>query len=213
VEEFSNCFRQEEPSPEEMKLSHTLRLIKSDLAAAIRFRGGTPNWRSALGALLTAPSLGLAIWRFQSFFHRKRVPVINRLLAITNLVIFALEMEPEIEAADGLVLLNPSGIMIHGHTRIGRNCVFVHQITTSLGPRVGFDPVNDYIVIGDDVVISAGVRIIGNLTIGAGTWVGPNTVVTESIPANSIAMGRQVSPRTDEHPSYDSPTNITAGGR
>jgi serine O-acetyltransferase len=194
-------------------LSNTFRLIKSDLAAAIRFRGGKPNWRSGIGALLTPAGIGLAIWRFESYFHRKRVPVINRFLGIANLVLFSLEMEAEIEAGEGLVLLNPAGIMIHGHTRIGRHCVFVHQITTSLGPRVGFDPINDYIVIGDNVVISAGVRIIGNLTIGENTWVGPNTVVTDSIPANSIALGRQVTPRPAEQPRHEAPTNITSGGR
>lgn len=193
-----------------MTLRRTFQLIRSDLAAAIRYRGGIPGWRSGIGALLTAPCLGLATWRFQAYFNRKRVPLINRLLGMANLMLFALEMEPEIEAGEGLVLLNPTGIMIHGHTRIGRNCVLVHQITTSLGPRIGFDPVNDYIVIGDEVVISAGVRIVGNLTIGSGTWVGPNTVVTESIPAHSIVLGRLVSPRTDEFPPYDAPANIAA---
>jgi len=134
-------------------------------------------------------------------------------LGMTNLVLFALEMEPEIEAAEGLVLLNPVGIMLHGHTRIGRNCVFAHQITTSLGPRIGFDPVNDYIIIGDNVVISAGVRIVGNLTIGADTWVGPNTVVTESIPPGSIALGKHVQMREHGLTRHDASANIASHRR
>ncbi|HTQ30714.1 MAG TPA: hypothetical protein VMI53_05840, partial [Opitutaceae bacterium] len=78
------------------------------------------------------------------------------------------------------------------HTRIGRNCVFAHQITTSLGPRIGLDLINDRIVLGDGVVVSAGVRMIGNLTIGANTWIGPNTVITESLPADSIVLGKTI---------------------
>ncbi len=116
--------------------------------------------------------------------------MLNKLLGLANLVFFSLEMEPEAEIAEGFILLNPVGIMLHGHTKIGRNCVFAHQITTSLGPRIGLDVVNDYIIIGDHVVVSAGVCIIGNLTVGSNTWVGPNTVVTESLPANSIVLGK-----------------------
>jgi serine O-acetyltransferase len=173
-----------------LTLGRTLRLIKSDVAARIRYTGRRPGFWSGLGMLFSPASLALASWRFQALIHRKRIPVLNKFLSLANLVLFSLEMEPGAEIAESFILLNPVGIMLHGHTRIGRNCVFAHQITTSLGPRIGLDPVNDYIVLADNVVVSAGVRIIGNLTIGPNTWVGPNTVVTESLPANSIVLGK-----------------------
>jgi serine O-acetyltransferase len=170
----------------------TLHLIKSDVAARIRYVGGTPGFWSGLGGLLSPASLALAVWRFQALLHRKHIPVLNKFLSLVNLVLFAFEIEPEAEIGEGFVLLNPVGIMLHGHTKIGCNCVFAHQITVTLGPRIGLDPVNDYVVLGDNVVVSAGVRIIGNLAIGSNTWVGPNTVVTESLPANSIVLGKTV---------------------
>jgi serine O-acetyltransferase len=175
-----------------MTLRQTLHLIRSDVRARLAYDRRPPGAWSGLGILLGPANLALAVWRFQVHFHRKRIPVINKLLSVANLILFAAEMEPEADVGEGFILLNPVGIMLHGHTKIGRNCIFAHQITTTLGPRVGFDPVNDYIIIGDNVVISAGVRIIGNLTIGANTWVGPNTVVTESIPADAIVLGKSV---------------------
>src|SRR5579871_5981441 len=175
-----------------LTLGRTLHLIKSDVVARIRYTGGTPGFWSGLSGLLSPAGLALASWRFQTLIHRKRIPVLNKFIGLFNLVFFSLEMEPEAEIGEGFILLNPVGIMLHGHTRIGRNCVFAHQISTSLGPRIGLDLVNDYIVIRDNVVVSAGVRIIGNLTIGANTWVGPNTVVTESLPANSIVLGKTI---------------------
>jgi len=178
-----------------MTLQQTLSLIRSDLRARAAYERRQPTFWVLLGILLSPANLALLIWRFQVLIHRKRIPVLNKFLALANLVLFAAELEAEAEVAEGFILINPVGIMLHGHTTIGRNCIFAHQITTTLGPRVGFDPINDYIHIGDEVVISAGVRIIGNLTIGANTWVGPNTVVTESIPADSLVLGKSIQSR------------------
>jgi serine O-acetyltransferase len=178
-----------------LTFSGTLRLIKSDVVARIRYTGGKPGFWSGLGGLLSPAGLALAIWRFQALIHRKHIPLANKFLSLLNLMLFAFEVEPGAEIGEGFVLLNPVGIMLHAHTKIGRDCVFAHQITTSLGPRIGLDVVNDYIVLGDHVVVSAGARIIGDLVIGANTWVGPNTVVTESLPADVIVLGKQICPR------------------
>ena len=175
-----------------LSLGRTLRLIKSDVAARIRYTGGAPGFWAGIGGLLAPASLALALWRFEALIHRKRIPILNKFLGLANLIFFAFEVEPEAEIDEGFVLLSPNGIMLHGHTRIGRNCVFAHQITTSLGPRIGLDLINDRIVLGDGVVVSAGVRMIGNLTIGANTWIGPNTVITESLPADSIVLGKTI---------------------
>jgi serine O-acetyltransferase len=180
-----------------LTFSGTLRLIKSDVVARIRYAGGRPGFWSGIRELLAPASLALAIWRFQALIHCKHIPLANKFLGLLNLVLFAFEVEPGAEIGEGFVLLNPVGIMLHAHTKIGRGGVFAHQITTSLGPRIGLDVVNDYIVLGDHVVVSAGVRIIGNLVIGDNTWVGPNTVVTESLPAESIVLGKTIHPRAD----------------
>lgn len=72
------------------------------------------------------------------------------------------------------------------------------------GPRVGlytsnhlFDPVERQtggciakpITIGDDCWLAANVAVMPGVTIGAGTIIGANSVVTHSIPANVIAAG------------------------
>jgi serine O-acetyltransferase len=175
-----------------LTFSRTLHLIKSDVAARVRYTGGTPGFWSGLGGLLSPASLALAVWRIQALLHRRHIPVLNKFISLFNLVLFAFEVEAEAEIGEGFVLLNPVGIMLHGHTKIGRNCIFAHQITITLGPRLGLDPVNDHVVLGDNVIVSAGVRMIGNLVIGENTWIGPNTVVTESIPANSIVLGKTI---------------------
>jgi serine O-acetyltransferase len=141
-------------------------LIKTDLLARARYEGRGTGLASLLGLFFTPGVLALAIWRIEVWVYRRGIPLVPKMIALVMLVLFAAELEPEAEVGEGFILLNPIGIMLHGHVRIGRNCVFAHQISTALGPRVGFDPVNDYITIEDNVVISAGTRIIGNLSIG-----------------------------------------------
>lgn len=178
-----------------------MRLIRSDVRARVLYEGQEPGTLTALFALLNPGNIVLAIWRFQVYFNRKRIPLVNKFLALANMVLFCAELEPEAEVGEGFLLVSPVGIMLHGHSRIGRNCLLAGQVTTSLGPRAGFDPVNDYIDMGDDVTISSGVRIIGNLSIGSNTWVGPNTVVTDSLPSDSIVQGKTVKRRDsgEEH--------------
>lgn len=43
--------------------------------------------------------------------------------------------------------------------------------------------------IGNNVVIFAGAKIIGNITIGDNSVLGPNTVAIEDIPKDSVAVG------------------------
>lgn len=175
-----------------MTLKRTIQLIQSDVRRRMEYDGIEPGAFRFLGVLTAPANLALAIWRFENFFARRRIPFVNKLLSIVNMVFFAMEIEPEAQIDEGFLVINPNGIMIHNHTTIGKNSTFVHQVTTTLGPRVGFDPVNDWITIGENVTINAGVRIVGNLSIGDNCWIGPNCVVSDSIPANSRMIHNRI---------------------
>jgi serine O-acetyltransferase len=177
-----------------MTLKDTIRLIQSDVRRRIEYDRTPPGFFRFLIVLTGPANLALSIWRFENFFASKRIPLVNKMLSILNLVFFAMEIEPEAQIEEGFLVLNPNGIMIHNHTKIGKNCTFVHQVTATLGPRVGLDPINDRIVIGENVTVSAGVRIIGNLTIGDSCWIGPNCVVADSVPANSRMIQNRIEP-------------------
>ncbi|ERA52031.1 Serine acetyltransferase [Corynebacterium diphtheriae DSM 43988] len=43
--------------------------------------------------------------------------------------------------------------------------------------------------VEDDVVIGAGAKVLGPITIGKGSAIGANAVVTKDVPANHIAVG------------------------
>jgi serine O-acetyltransferase len=76
------------------------------------------------------------------------------------------------------------GIVIHARTVIGRNCMISQNIT--IGGKSGWYEVP---VIGDNVHISAGARILGPIQIGNNVIIGANAVVVKDVPNNCIVAG------------------------
>lgn len=75
------------------------------------------------------------------------------------------------------------GIIIHPTAKIGRNVTILHQVT------IGVRDVNESAVIGDNVFIGAGAKILGNIKIGNGAKIGANAVVIKDVPANATVVG------------------------
>ncbi len=67
--------------------------------------------------------------------------------------------------------------------KVGRNCWINQQVT------IGFTRPEARPVIGDDVFVYAGAKVLGDISIGDGARVGANAVVIESVPAGATAVG------------------------
>jgi len=76
------------------------------------------------------------------------------------------------------------GIFIHPSVKIGKNVTIYQQVT--IGEN-GFD--SEAAVIGDNVMIGAGAKIIGPLNIGDDVIIGANAVVTKDIPKKQVVGG------------------------
>lgn len=74
------------------------------------------------------------------------------------------------------------GIVIHRDTIIGDNVHIMQNVT--IGAKEGAAP-----IIGNNVLIGAGAVILGSVTIGDGSTVGANAVVTKSVENDSIVCG------------------------
>lgn len=74
------------------------------------------------------------------------------------------------------------GVVIGGNTIIGDNCKIYQQVT--IGQKNSKFP-----VIGNNVVMCPGAKIIGDIKIGDNAVIGANAVVLHDVPANSIAVG------------------------
>lgn len=77
------------------------------------------------------------------------------------------------------------GIIISGEAKIGKNCTIFHQVT--IGTNGHGVP-----IIGDNVLIGAGAKILGPIKVGNGSKIGANVVVTKNIPENSVVVLQDV---------------------
>lgn len=72
----------------------------------------------------------------------------------------------------------PSGIIVGHDLRIGANCIIFQQVTIAHGGTI----------IGDNVLLGAGCKILPGVVIGNNVKVGANCVVVEDIPDNATVV-------------------------
>jgi serine O-acetyltransferase len=86
----------------------------------------------------------------------------------------------------GLYIGNYSGIFVNTDTVIGKNFNISQGVViggANRGPRKGTA------VIGDNVYIGPGAKIVGKVQIGNNVAIGANCVVTKDIPDNAVVVG------------------------
>ena len=76
-----------------------------------------------------------------------------------------------------------NGIIISHFAIIGKNCVINQQVTIAGGSE------KERVVIGDNVLLGAGCKIIGPCKIGNNVKVGANAVVAKDVPDNCTVVG------------------------
>lgn len=85
-------------------------------------------------------------------------------------------------AGENVFLPHPRNVVIGDYVSIGNNCKIYQDVT--LGQSKGKFP-----KIGNNVIIYAGAKVIGDVSIGDNCIIGANAVVVKNIPPNVIAAG------------------------
>lgn len=78
------------------------------------------------------------------------------------------------------------GVVIGETAEIGDGCMLYHGVT--LGGR-SLEKVKRHPTLEDNVTVGAGAKVLGPITIGAGSSIGANSVVTKDCPPDSIVVG------------------------
>jgi len=105
-----------------------------------------------------------------------------------NLVLFGLEVTPRCRIGGGLLLPHTVGTVI-GAFEIGSNTTIFQGVT--LGARsldFGYDP-SRRPIIGDNVVVGAGAKVLGGIKIGNGAVIAANSLVLSDVRDNARVMG------------------------
>ncbi|WP_231131193.1 serine O-acetyltransferase [Crateriforma conspicua] len=119
--------------------------------------------------------------------------ILARLFDILNLQLCFCEISSAAEIGPGLEIAHVGAITIGGGTRLGRRCVIFQGVLIGnsfnhLGIKKNADGRHQP-VIGDQVVVGAGAKILGPVCIGSNVIVGANSVVVSDISPGSVAVG------------------------
>jgi serine O-acetyltransferase len=130
----------------------------------------------------------VALYRYSHALHASGLRAIAKLPAWINFALFGIEIPPRLAIGPGLVLAHTQGTVL-GAWRIGADALIFQQVT--LGAKALDMQYLEALrpVIGDGVTIGAGARVLGGVKVGDRATIGANAVVTEDVPADSVATG------------------------
>ncbi|MGC8729463.1 MAG: serine O-acetyltransferase [Elusimicrobiales bacterium] len=105
-----------------------------------------------------------------------------------NFILFGLEITIQCEIGPGLIFPHTQGIVI-GSVKIGENALIYNGVTIGAKKMdVNFNP-SSRPIIGNNVMIGSGAKILGSINIGDNVIIGANSVVTKSVPNDKLVLG------------------------
>jgi serine O-acetyltransferase len=134
----------------------------------------------------------LVVYRFGRWRYGIRPAILRKFFSLLYKIAFkwiqivtGVELPCEVELGRNFVIDHFGGIVISGYAKFGDNCRIRNGVVVGLRrvdePRAP--------VIGDNVDIGAGAKILGPISIGNNVAIGANAVVLDDVPDNCVAAG------------------------
>jgi len=120
------------------------------------------------------------------WLYRYRIPFFPRLISQVSKFFTGIEIHPGAKIGKGFFIDHGMGVVI-GETTIIGNGVTLYQGVTLGG--TGKERGKRHPTIGNNVVISAGAKVLGSITVGDNVIIGSGAVVIESVPDNCTVVG------------------------
>ncbi|AYG04414.1 serine O-acetyltransferase [Gryllotalpicola protaetiae] len=165
---------------------HPLRSLREDVAA-VRYRD--PAARNAAEIVLAYSGMH-AIWAYRLAHRWWRAPGLKlaaRLLSQFTRSVTGVEIHPGAVIGRRVVIDHGMGTVIGETAVVGNDVLIYHGVTLGGNKRGQND--KRHPTIGDDVVIGAGAKLIGDISIGSHSQIGVNAVVTHDFPEHSVLTG------------------------
>jgi len=124
--------------------------------------------------------------RLTHLLHRIRLPLIPRFLSQAGRFLTGIEIHPGARIGPGFFIDHGMGVVIGETTEIGENGTIYQGVT--LG-GTGIARGKRHPTLGDNVVVGAGAKILGNIKIGNNVKVGAGSVVVHSVPDHCTVVG------------------------
>ncbi|MGO2658811.1 serine O-acetyltransferase EpsC [Mycetocola reblochoni] len=161
-----------------------LRRIREDIRAARVF---DPAARSSFEVFLSYSGLH-AVWghRLANALWRRGVRLPARLISQFTRFLTGVEIHPGATIGRRFFIDHGSGVVIGETAVVGDDVLMYHQVTLGGTTR---SPGRRHPTVGDRVVLGAGAKLLGPITVGSDSVVGAGAVVLTDAPDGSLLVG------------------------
>ncbi|CBH22360.1 Serine acetyltransferase (SAT) [Acetoanaerobium sticklandii] len=168
---------------EKQKLTF-MEKIKETIEVA---REKDPAAKGAINILVNTPGIHAIMFHrvAHSLYNRKHF-FIARLISQISRFLTGIEIHPGAQIGRRFFIDHGMGVVIGETAEIGDDVMLFHQVT--LG-GTGKDKGKRHPTVENNVIISAGVKVLGPIVIGENSKIGANAVVLHDIPKNATAVG------------------------
>lgn len=166
--------------------------IRSDIALKQKWFLKKESWFVRnIRVYLEPGTIAAIVYRFGHWLINFKIPVVKQILLVFYILAktfvvmaFGIYIPASAKIGKGFAIHNFSGIFIPT-TTIGENFIVFQGVTVGhVRGQAGKPP-----IIGNNVFLGAGAKILGNLTIGNDVAVGANSLVLTSVPDSCSVVG------------------------
>ena len=146
-----------------------------------------PAARNSFEVLTTYPGvLAVLLHRGHHFLWNVDLRWLARWLSTIARVLTGIEIHPAARIGRRCFIDHGMGVVIGETAEVGDDCTLYHGVT--LGGTT-WQQGKRHPTLGNNVVVGAGAKVLGPITVGEGAKVGSNAVVTRDVPAGATAVG------------------------
>lgn len=146
-----------------------------------------PAARSYIEIVLCYPGLH-ALWlhKIAHILFRLHIPLLPRIINYLTRMFTGIDIHPEAKIANGIMIDHGQGVVI-GQTAIIEEGCLIYQGVTLGG--TGKESGKRHPTLKKNVVVGAGAKVLGNITIGENSRIGAGSVVMQNVPPGCTVVG------------------------
>ena len=172
-------------------------MLREDLRQKARSCYGADDRAALLRAIATDGTPAMVIYRLMQGSREAGSPLLEMIFNKLGSIVGNCVIGRGADFGPGFVIFHSSGVVINGKVRGGARVALHHEVT------IGDDEEGQSAVLGSDIRVGAGAKIIGPVSVGDGAWIGANAVVVHDVPPHTTVVGVPARPvrRRDPQPA------------
>lgn len=161
-----------------------LSTMRADFSIIFERDPAARNW---LEVLFCYPGLqALLFYRLAHWLHIIGIPFIPRLISHLARFLTGIEIHPGATIGHGVFIDHGMGVVI-GETAIVGDYALIYQGVTLGG--TGKESGKRHPTLGENVVVGAGAKVLGNIQVGNNVRIGAGSVVLRDVPSDCTVVG------------------------